>query len=154
MKLQLQLFPFYGIFYNECIILANWCLFSHRSKCRFSFTAGSFSNISYFASQCYKSLYTEILTVGSYCSDSENNARFIHLIINDNICFYIRSLCLQGSDIETLGSEVVVEYGTELLERHLVEETKLQDAKTAASAGRIHILSLVLYKKIFICNID
>lgn len=41
----------------------------------------------------------------------------------------------EGSDIETLGSEVVVEYGTELLERPLVEETKLQDAKTAASAA-------------------
>lgn len=49
-----------------------------------------------------------------------------------NICL----LCLQGSDIETLGSEVAVEYGAELLERPPVEETKLQDTQASASAGK------------------
>lgn len=67
-------------------------------------------------------------------------------------------MCLQGSDIETLGSEVVVEYGTELLERPLVEETKLQDAKTAASAGKnpqiinlaTSIIILLLYQVLYL----
>ncbi|XP_035538267.1 cell cycle progression protein 1 isoform X2 [Morone saxatilis] len=42
----------------------------------------------------------------------------------------------EGSDIETLGSEVAVEYGAELLERHPVEEAELQDTQTSASAGK------------------
>lgn len=49
-----------------------------------------------------------------------------------NICL----LCLQGSDIETLGSEAAVEYGAELLERSPVEETKLQNTQASASAGK------------------
>ncbi|XP_041798800.1 cell cycle progression protein 1 isoform X2 [Chelmon rostratus] len=40
----------------------------------------------------------------------------------------------EGSDIETLGSEVVVEYGAELLECPPVEERKLQDTQASASA--------------------
>ena len=68
------------------------------------------------------------------------------------------SLCLQGSDIETLGSEAVVEYGAELLERPLVEETKLQDTKAAASAGKnphiiilaISIIILLFYQVLYL----
>ncbi|KAM3625132.1 uncharacterized protein V6R79_007308 [Siganus canaliculatus] len=40
-----------------------------------------------------------------------------------------------GSDIETLGSEAVVEYGAELLERPPEEETKTVDIQASASAG-------------------
>ncbi|XP_070821723.1 cell cycle progression protein 1 isoform X2 [Chaetodon trifascialis] len=40
----------------------------------------------------------------------------------------------EGSDIETLGSEAVVEYGAELLERPPVEEKKVQDTQASASA--------------------
>ncbi|XP_076583705.1 cell cycle progression protein 1 [Chaetodon auriga] len=39
----------------------------------------------------------------------------------------------EGSDIETLGSEAVVEYGAELLERPPVEEKKVQDTRASAS---------------------
>lgn len=45
-------------------------------------------------------------------------------------------LCLQGSDIETLGSETAVEYGAELLERPPVEEPQVQDVQTSVSAGK------------------
>ncbi|XP_044050699.1 cell cycle progression protein 1 isoform X2 [Siniperca chuatsi] len=41
----------------------------------------------------------------------------------------------EGSDIETLASEAVVEYGAELLERPPVEEVELQDTQAAASAA-------------------
>ncbi|XP_070762210.1 cell cycle progression protein 1 isoform X2 [Enoplosus armatus] len=41
----------------------------------------------------------------------------------------------EGSDIETLGSEAVVEYGAELLEHPPAEEVKLQDTQAAASAA-------------------
>nr|XP_046242008.1 cell cycle progression protein 1 isoform X2 [Scatophagus argus] len=41
----------------------------------------------------------------------------------------------EGSDIETLGSEVAVEYGAELLERPPVEKTKLQVTQASASAA-------------------
>lgn len=37
------------------------------------------------------------------------------------MCLVFERLCLQGSDIETLGSETAVEYGAELLERPLVQ---------------------------------
>lgn len=45
-------------------------------------------------------------------------------------------MCLKGSDIETLGSEAVVEYRGELFERLPADETKLQDIKPSASAGK------------------
>lgn len=45
-------------------------------------------------------------------------------------------LYLQGSDIETLGSEAAVEYGAELLEHPPVGETKLQDTQASASTGK------------------
>ncbi|XP_019126071.1 cell cycle progression protein 1 isoform X3 [Larimichthys crocea] len=41
----------------------------------------------------------------------------------------------EGSDIETLGLEAAGEYGAELLERHPVEETKLQDTQASSSAA-------------------
>ncbi|XP_038556804.1 cell cycle progression protein 1 [Micropterus salmoides] len=41
----------------------------------------------------------------------------------------------EGSDIETLGSEVAVEYGAELLERPPLEEAELQDTQAAACAA-------------------
>lgn len=41
----------------------------------------------------------------------------------------------EGSDIETLGSEIAVEYGAELLERPPVEEAELQEAQGSASAA-------------------
>lgn len=44
-------------------------------------------------------------------------------------------LWLQGSDIETLGSEATVEYGTELLERPPLEKAELQDTQASASGG-------------------
>lgn len=47
-------------------------------------------------------------------------------------------LCLQGSDIETLGSEAAVEYVAELLERPPVEEAGLQDTQSSASGGKNH----------------
>lgn len=45
-------------------------------------------------------------------------------------------MCLKGSDIETLGSEAVVECRGELFERLPVDETTLQDIKPSASAGK------------------
>ncbi len=50
-------------------------------------------------------------------------------------------MCWQGSDIETLGSEVAVEYGAELLERSPEEETKLQETLVVSqSAGKdLHV---------------
>lgn len=45
-------------------------------------------------------------------------------------------MCLKGSDIETLGSEAVVEYRGKLFERLPVDETTLQDIKPSASAGK------------------
>lgn len=53
-------------------------------------------------------------------------------MLSFNMCL----TCLKGSDIETLGSEAAVEYGGELFERPPVEETKLQDIKASASAGK------------------
>lgn len=51
--------------------------------------------------------------------------------------FYLHNLLdLQGSDIETLGSEASVEYGAELLEHPPVGETQLQDIQASASAGK------------------
>ncbi|XP_026175758.1 cell cycle progression protein 1 isoform X2 [Mastacembelus armatus] len=45
---------------------------------------------------------------------------------------------IEGSDIETLGSEAPVEYGAELLERPPLEEVELQNKQASASgAGRI-----------------
>lgn len=44
-------------------------------------------------------------------------------------------LCLQGSDIETLGSEATVEYAAELLERPPVVEAGRQDTQASASSG-------------------
>lgn len=49
-----------------------------------------------------------------------------------NVCL----MCLQGSDIETLGSDVAVEYGAELIERPPVEEAELQNTQASASAGK------------------
>lgn len=54
----------------------------------------------------------------------------------------IRCLCnfnlldLQGSDIETLGSEASVEYGAELSEHPPVGETQLQHIEASAPAGK------------------
>lgn len=50
--------------------------------------------------------------------------------------FELCSVCFQGSDIETLGSEAAAEYGAEVLERPPVVETKLQDTQAPASAGK------------------
>lgn len=50
--------------------------------------------------------------------------------------FNVLLLCLQGSDIETLGLEAVVEYGADLLERHPVVEAELQDTPAAASGHK------------------
>lgn len=50
--------------------------------------------------------------------------------------FNVLLLCLQGSDIETLGSEAAVEYGSELLEHPPVEEAELQGEQASASNGR------------------
>lgn len=52
-----------------------------------------------------------------------------------NICF----LCSQGSDIETLGTEALVEYGAELLERPPEEEKEQQDTQASASASKSHV---------------
>lgn len=56
----------------------------------------------------------------------------------------IRSLCLQGSDIETLGSEAAVEYGAELLEHPPVEEAELQDTQASAPGGKHHHADLMI----------
>ena len=50
--------------------------------------------------------------------------------------FNVMLLCLQGSDIETLGSETAVEYGSELLERPPVEEAEPQGEQASASTGK------------------
>lgn len=52
-----------------------------------------------------------------------------------NICL----LCSQGSDIETLGTEALVEYGTELLERPPEEGKEQQDMQASASASKSHV---------------
>lgn len=49
--------------------------------------------------------------------------------------FELWSVCFQGSDIETLGSEAAVEYGAEVLECPPVGETKLQGTQAPACAG-------------------
>lgn len=56
--------------------------------------------------------------------------RYLHNLYLHNL------LDLQGSDIETLGSEASVEYGAELLEHPPVGETQLQDIQASASAGK------------------
>lgn len=43
---------------------------------------------------------------------------------------------LQGSDIETLGPEAVVEDGAEMFEHSTVEEPNLQELQTSTSAGK------------------
>lgn len=74
--------------------------------------------------------------------------------------------CSQGSDIETLGLEAAGEYGAELLERHPVEETKLQDTQASSSAGKDsvsvkavyflvitldYVISITILKYFFMC---
>lgn len=51
------------------------------------------------------------------------------------VACYICLLCFQGSDIETLGSETVVENKTEQLERPPVEEVKQPDTPEAFALG-------------------
>lgn len=54
-----------------------------------------------------------------------------------HIHFYLHNwLDLQGSDIETLGSEASVEYGAEVLQHPPVGETQLQHLQASASAGK------------------
>lgn len=54
-----------------------------------------------------------------------------------HINFYLHNwLDLQGSDIETLGSEASVEYGAEVLEHPPVGETQLKQLQASASAGK------------------
>lgn len=54
-----------------------------------------------------------------------------------HINFYLHNwLDLQGSDIETLGSEASVEYGAEVLEHPAVGETQLPHPQASASAGK------------------
>lgn len=59
------------------------------------------------------------------------------MIWNLHNLFLHNLLCLQGSDIETLGSEAAaVEYGAELLEHPPVGETELQDTQASTSTGK------------------
>lgn len=51
-------------------------------------------------------------------------------------------LCLQGSDIETLGSEAAVEHGVEVLEHPPAGETKLQDTQASICTGKYPLVFL------------
>lgn len=66
------------------------------------------------------------------------------------MCLVFERLCLQGSDIETLGSETAVEYGAELLECPLVQEPEAQDVQTSVSAGKAPSSSFFLSR----CDFD
>lgn len=67
--------------------------------------------------------------------------------------FEVGSLCLQGSDIETLGSEAAVEYAAALLERPPVEEEELLGTDASASAGTRHITDTFKTVLITLCQL-